>query len=166
MSNPTAAEPVDVSTRIPGAMQRDYILRMIEQAADILRHVLQRVLRRAAPPADLDQEMRHAAQLGGLDLELLRLCDGDTALQLVAPTGEPDPARAWLAAELLFVNGMGARLEGRDADAVASFTKARLLYGIVQPDAVLPTGFPEAADRIRDIEDQLDQLNGAGAGSR
>jgi hypothetical protein len=136
-------------------MQRDYILRMIEQAAAVLREVLARLVRRTAGSADVGRDLQRAAHLGGLELDLLRLCDAPTLLQIVGPAGEPDPTRAWLAGEILFLDGLAARLEGRSGPAVHSLAKARLLFGLLEPSMILPTGFPEVAQRLREIESYL-----------
>jgi hypothetical protein len=139
-------------------MQRDYILRMIEQAATVLRVLLDRVLKREANPAEVQRSLRQAAALGGLDIDLLRFGDADTVLVMVSPGGEPEPGRTWVAAESLFLDAVAARLDDRRDDAIASFAKARLLFGLVGAAAVLPSGFPEAADRIREIDGYLADL--------
>jgi hypothetical protein len=138
-------------------MQRDYILRMIEQAAAVLRVLLNRILGREADAAQVSRDLRRAAALGGLDIDLLRLGDSDTVLRMVSPGGEPEPGRTWVAAESLFLDAVAAQLDERLEDAAASFAKARLLYGLVGA-AQLPSGFPEAAERIRDIDARLAAL--------
>jgi hypothetical protein len=97
-------------------------------------------------------DLRRAAQLGGLDFDLLRVCDVTTILQMVAPGGEPDPGRAWVAAEALFVDATAAAGAGAGSEARVLFAKARLLYRLIAPTAVLPTGLPEAAERVREID--------------
>lgn len=139
-------------------MQRDYILRMIEQAGTILKVLLQRVLARSTSRADLTGDLQRAAHLGGLDLELLRLCDADGLLHLVAPGGEGDPSRIWLGAETLYLDGIAAQLDGQAAEAAAVLARARALFGMVEPTWVLPTGFPEAVERIRDIDVRLREV--------
>lgn len=136
-------------------MQRDYVLRLIEQAGAVLRALLARILGRQAGRDEVARELRRAARLGGLDLELLRLCDGPTLLQLVTPGGEPEPARTWLAAETLYLDGLAAELDDAPADAQASFAKALMLYRLIQPPALVPGGIQEAGDRIRDLEARL-----------
>ncbi|NIN11794.1 MAG: hypothetical protein GTN62_09590, partial [Gemmatimonadales bacterium] len=39
-----------------------------------------------------------------------------------------------------------------------SFDKALRLYSLLAPDAILPSGFPEAHDRIAEIRRRLDAL--------
>jgi hypothetical protein len=139
-------------------MQRDYILRLIEQAGAVLRRLLDRVLARSASREEVARDLRHAAHLGGLDLDLLRLCDGPTLVQLVTPGGEPEPARTWLAAESLYLDGLAADLEGAGDDAERSLAKALMLYRMIEPGPLLPTGIPEATERVRDIETRLARL--------
>ncbi len=137
---------------------RDYILRLIEQAAAVLRLVLSRLGKRGAPRDEISRELRRAAHLGGLDLDLLHLFDGPTLVQAVAPGGEPEAARTWLAAETLYLDGLAAEEAGSEDEARHAYAKARLLYGLLQPSVVLPTGFAGARDRIADIEDRLAAL--------
>jgi hypothetical protein len=137
-------------------MQRDYILRMIEQAATILRALLRRVLERGVNAADLRQDLQRASYLGGLDLDLLRLCDRQSLLRLVSPAGEVEPSRAWLAAEVLYLDALAADGDGLADLALDRFGKAAALYALLQPGWGLPTGFPEAAERLRDITARLE----------
>ena len=83
---------------------------------------------------------------------------GPTLVQAVAPAGEPDSARAWLAAETLYLDGLAAEDEGKTDEARRAYAKAAMLYGLLQPTTVLPTGFPEATARIADIEARLAAL--------
>jgi hypothetical protein len=142
-------------------VQRDYILRLIEQASLALKQALARILGRTGPRAEIAQDLRHAAQLGGLDLDLLRLFDGETLLQLITPGPEPEPAHVWLAAETLYLDGLAADFEGSDDEAAATLAKALLLYRLVAPGPALPSSVPEAAERVRDIEERLRRLGAA-----
>jgi hypothetical protein len=141
-------------------VQRDYILRLIEQAALLLARALDRIRRRSGSREETARALRHAAQLGGLDLDLLRLCDGPTLLQLVTPGGEPEPARTWLAAESLYLDGLAADLDGEIDEAANSLAKALMLYRLIEPGPFLPTGIPEASERARDLEARLERLTG------
>lgn len=140
-------------------MQRDYILRLIEQAGTILKHLLQRI---EAQPVTLEErtnELKRAAELGGLDLDMLRLSDVEGLWHQVALTGEADPARTWLAAETLYADALANEFEGNTNAAVNAYVKAASLFRIMQPTWLLPTGFPEATERVEEIEQRLERLS-------
>ena len=80
---------------------------------------------------------------------------------MIAPTGEADPSRTWLAAETLYLDGLAADLEREAVAARTSYQKAASLFRIMQPTWVLPTGFPEATARIEEIEKRLAALGQA-----
>jgi hypothetical protein len=132
--------------------QRDYILRVIEQVGAALAALRRRILGRKEDPSALYDEMARVAGQAGFDLELLRALSGDTLHMLVSPTGEVEPARCWLMAEILHLDGLQALAEERSVDAIASLGKARLLFGLVEPGGGMLVGFPEAAERIREID--------------
>ena len=139
-------------------MQRDYILRLIEQAGFVLRQLLQRI---QAEPVTLDERtyaLQRAAQLGGLDLDMLRLADIEGLWHQVALTGEADPARTWLAAETLYADALATEIDGNKEVAVETYLKAASLFRLMEPTWVLPTGFPEATERIVEIEEKLEGL--------
>lgn len=139
-------------------MQRDYILRLIEQAGLVLRQLLQRI---QAEPVTLDErtyELQRAALLGGLDLDMLRLSDIEGLWHQVALTGEADPARTWLAAETLYADALATEIDGNKDLAVKTYLKAASLFRLMEPTWVLPTGFPEATLRIEEIEEKLESL--------
>lgn len=142
--------------------QRDYILRMIEQAGAILKRLLQLVRARDADRGDVTRELQTAAQLGGLDVDLLRICDVEGLWHMVTLGGEPDPARTWLAAETLYLDAVAADLEGGVERAVHGYVKAASLFRVMQPTWVLPTGFPEAMERVREIDRRLAELEDRG----
>ncbi|NIM49536.1 MAG: hypothetical protein GTN78_22135 [Gemmatimonadales bacterium] len=137
---------------------RDYILRMIEQVGAVLRRLREMILKQAGESTTVKQELNKAVQQVGFDLDLARIADGPTLERMVAPTGELEPGRGWLVAEALYLDGLEAHIEGRALEARRSLDKALRLYRLLEPDALLPTGFPEAADRIREIEDRLREL--------
>ena len=139
-------------------MQRDFILRLIEQAGTALKLVLARLREGNVRYSDIAPDLQRAAHLGGLDLDLLRVCDRDGLLQLIAPTGEAEPARTWLAAETLYLDALAQDQENGGSLAHESFQKAAALFRLLEPTWVLPTGFPEASDRIAEIELHLADL--------
>lgn len=136
-------------------MQRDYILRMIEQIGEVLIALRRRILGQASQPADVEERLNAFAQTAGLDLELARAASPETLHMLVAPSGEADPSRSWLLAEFLYLDGLQAEVERRLEDARASFEKARMLYGLIEPGGVFLTGWPEAEERAAEISEKL-----------
>jgi hypothetical protein len=140
--------------------QRDYILRLIEQAAGALRRALDLILGRKGSPGEVAEQLRAALGITGLDLGMVRVLDAEALLLLIAPTGEAEPGRCWLVAETLYLDGLEAQLDDRPDEARASLAKARLLFRLLEPDAVLPSGFPEASARLREIEDRIRVLEG------
>ena len=138
--------------------QRDYILRLIEQLGAALAALRRRILGREDHPSTLHDELARISGQAGLDMTLLRALAADTLHMLVAPTGEVEPARCWLMAELLYLDGLQALAEERAGDAAASLGKARLLFGLVEPGGGMLVGFPEAAERVREIDGLLQDL--------
>ena len=130
--------------------QRDYILRIIEQLGAALVELRRRILGGGATPEATRQELARVAGQAGFDLELLRGFDLVTLRMLVAPTGEVEPARCWLMAEVLYLDGLEASLRGDDG--APSLTKARALYELVKPMGGMLLGLPEALARIEDID--------------
>jgi hypothetical protein len=140
-------------------MQRDYILRMIEQAGFVLKQLLRRIEAEPISYEERTEALARAAQLGGLDLDMLRLSDVEGLWHQVALTGEADPARTWLAAETLFADAVAQEAEGDNELAVQSYVKAASLFRLMQPTWMLPTGFPEAKKRVQEIEGKLEELS-------
>ena len=140
-------------------MQRDYILRLIEQSGFVLRQLLQRIKSGPVAFEDRTRELRRAAELGGLDLDMLRVSDVEGLWHQVALTGEADPARTWLAAETLFADAFASEIEGDMEAALEAYVKAASLFRLMEPTWVLPTGFPEATERVEEIEGKLVTLS-------
>ena len=138
--------------------QRDYILRLIEQLGSALVAIRNRILGRKVDPAALGDELAQLAGQAGFDLALLRGFSVETLHMLVSPTGEVEPARCWLMAELLYLDGLQADVEERSADARASLRKARTLFQMIAPAGGLLIGLPEAAERIGEIDGLLQRL--------
>jgi hypothetical protein len=137
--------------------QRDYILRLIEQAAVVLKELVDRLRGRAASREEVLRTLKQAAFLGNLDLDLLRVLDANAVRMIATQVGQGDPARIWLAAETLYLDGISARLEGNGSRGTASLAKALMLFRMVEPSVTLPVGFSEAAERIQEIEALLSE---------
>jgi hypothetical protein len=134
-------------------MQRDYILRMIEQMAAVIARLRQRIV---GGDATAGEDLRQTAGLYGLDLDAVRAVDAETMLLLLAPNGQPDVSRTWLMAELLYLDGL--RLEAEDDARAAhhAYARALLLYNSLEPSTI--GGLPEAGERIGELRARLVDL--------
>ncbi len=142
--------------------QRDYILRMIEQVGAVLVALRERILKRVAQRGQVEEELRQTLQGVGFDLDLARLADPESLERLVAPTGELDTTRGWMVAEALYLQGLECQLSDHAHDARNYFEKALRLYRLFDPRNPIPTGFPEAAERVQELEERLAGLTDIG----
>lgn len=142
--------------------QQDYILRMIEQMGRMLIE-LRRILLGGGHvgPREVEDRLRRAMGTASLDLDVARAASDETLAMMVAPTGEVEPGRCWLAAETLFVDGIQAQLEDRPDDARDRFEKARRLFGLLEPGSPI-MGLPEAGQRLRELDERLATLENGG----
>lgn len=140
--------------------QRDYILRMIEEMGVILVRLREMILGGASDRRMVDGEIRKVAHGIGFDIDVARIADDATLERMVAPTGALEPGRGWLIAECFYLHGLEAQLDERAEEARASLSRALRLFGLLAPDALLPSGFTEAALRIQEIERRLIELDG------
>lgn len=136
-------------------MQRDYILRVIEELGAVLIALRNAILGGAAPATQMEDTLRRAAAGAGMDLDLARAASIDALPAMMAPTGEVDPARCWLLAEVLMTDGVSLLSSGETELARSSLAKAAALFTLVAPEGAFLTGFPEASERIEEIEAML-----------
>ena len=140
--------------------QRDYILRMIEELGAALIALRKAILGGGARGAEVEDTLRRAASGAGMDIELARAVSVDALRDMVAPTGEVEPARCWVLAEALMTDGVH-KLEGGEREAArSSLAKAAALFDLIGPGGAFLTGFPEARVRIAEIEGLLGELEG------
>jgi hypothetical protein len=100
-------------------------------------------------------EMDALAAQAGLELDLARRLAPESLALLVSPSGEPDPARGWLLAELLYLSGRLAEREG-DAEGAADCDRRALdLYRLLDPERLPTADLPEVGTRITDLERRL-----------
>lgn len=91
----------------------------------------------------------------GVDLETVRRLDPDTLVRALAPGGGAAPGRTWVAAEVLFLDGLAARAEGDRPAAARRLGRARRLYRQLGDGLELPGGSPPPAARLARIEELL-----------
>jgi hypothetical protein len=140
--------------------QRDYILRLIEQLGQALIAVRKQLLGEAPAQGPVEDQLQAIGRRGGVDLELARRATPETLQLLVAPTGEPEPTRCWVLAELFFLEGLNAEAGGRPDAALDAYDRATRLFRMVARGGAFLTGWPEADERIAEIAARVAALTG------
>jgi hypothetical protein len=135
--------------------QRDYLLRQIEMLGEILIAIRKMILGGGAKAGEVGNRLKEVSEKVGMDLELARASSPETLRFLVAPTGEVEPGRCWMLAETLYLDGLYAETEGDEARWWDSLEKARMLFKLLGPMGAFLVGFPEAEERIREIDKLL-----------
>jgi hypothetical protein len=135
-------------------MQRDYILRMIEQMALVIARIRKLFLGGDVEAARA--ELRAEAARQGVDLPLARALDPESLLLLLSPTGVPEPGRCWVFAEMLYLDGLQSAAQGDTDDAVRAYGNALRLFLALDPSVI--GGIPEASARIAELEQRIDAL--------
>jgi hypothetical protein len=132
--------------------QRDYILRLIEELGAVLVELRRRILARELVSGGAEDELAAVADKAGFDVAILRSLSIDSLHLFAAPSGEVDPTRCWLMAEILYLDGLQATIEEQTTHARTSLEKARVLYSLIAPGGGMLVGFDEAADRTEEID--------------
>lgn len=137
--------------------QKDYLLRLIEMAGEMLIRLRKKLLGQEIDPSAAEEELQHAAGQAGLDLDFLRSVSPETLVMLISPTGDPEPGRCWITAELFLVDGLRAEAEGDAEGALDRYRRAALLYDLLGPN-VVARGFPEVSERMAEVEERMAEL--------
>lgn len=132
--------------------QKDYILRQIEVLGAALIAIRKMILGGGAKAGEVETRLNEVSQQGGMALDLARAASPETLQMLVAPTGEIEPGSCWLLAETLYLDGLHAQMAGEEERALDSLAKARALFSLLKPMGAFLVGFPEATERIREID--------------
>ncbi len=135
--------------------RHDYILRLIQHLGAALVTLRDRILRRERDEIGVREEVGEIARQAGLDLEVARSLHPQQLLMWLAPVGEPDPAKLWLMAELLYLEGLhahGSGAPGWRADLERALAILTHLPGDWRPDRP----FASAGERLAEIRVLLD----------
>ena len=132
--------------------QRDYILRLIEHLGRTLLMLRDRILGRQEQHATVQDEIRAIAARASIDLDGARAVDLVTLRLLMSFAGDFDPARSWLTAELLYLEGLDKRRDNTVADARRDLSRALDLYRMLPQDWQPFAELPPCAERIAEIE--------------
>jgi hypothetical protein len=135
--------------------RHDYVIRLIEQFGHTLRALVGRILRREATSVEVRSQIAEIARLSGLPLDVARGLDPGMLLMWLAPTGEADPGKFWLMAELLFIEGLHRHQEGDRAGARGDLERARLILSRIDTDFRPEPDLVSAGERLADIRQRL-----------
>lgn len=144
----------------------------MQRLAELLQRVQKAIEGEGGDLQKAENDLREVALEVGLDLEIARMADGPTLEAVLVGGGQDTESRRWLAAELLFVDGLLARERGAaeetpeasDAarggapetssdDGLKQLAKARHLY-LTLPDALdLPPDAVQPEERLRQIDE-------------
>lgn len=144
--------------------QKDYIMRMIEQLGAALVALRRLIMAGTASREVVDRTLRESADSVGFNLDLARSATVDTVRLLVAPTGEIEPGRCWLIAEVLYLDGLDLELQSEAEAAANQFEKAAALYELLEPEGLFIAGLPEATERLAEIRERVLALEDGGDG--
>lgn len=90
----------------------DYVLRLIKHLGAALVTLRDKILRRQRDEVAVRAEIGEIASQAGLDLDVARSLDPQQLMMWLAPVGDPDPAKLWLMAELLYLEGLESKTSG------------------------------------------------------
>jgi hypothetical protein len=100
----------------------------------------------------VQDQLQEVSQQAGMALDLARAASPDTLRLLIAPTGDIEPGSCWLLAETLYLDGLAAGKMGDEDRSLDSLAKARTLFSLLAPMGAFLVGFPEASERIDEID--------------
>ena len=132
--------------------QKDYILRQIEVLGAALVAIRKMILGGSSEASEIETRLQKVSEQGGMALDLARAASPETLHLLIAPTGEIEPGSCWLLAESLYLDGLHALSLPDPERAADSLAKAKMLFSLLKPMGAFLVGFPEAAERIQEIE--------------
>ena len=135
--------------------RHDYLLRLIERLGAALIALRNRILNRASEDTTIGAEIGEIARQAGLDIDVARKLDPELLLTWLAPTGEPDPAKLWLMAELLYLEGLHAHSAGHQHWR-ADLERALALLVLLPLDWRPGDAFATVGERAGEIRQILD----------
>jgi hypothetical protein len=137
--------------------EKDYILRQIEILGAALVALRKMILGGSADASEVEDKLQKVSEQGGMALDLARAASPETLHLLIAPTGEIEPGSCWLLAESLYLDGLHARTIPDAERTVDSLAKAKMLFSLLKPMGAFLVGFPEASQRIEEIDEAMEE---------
>lgn len=125
--------------------------RQLQRLAELQLRVQRLAEREGGDAPRIREDLEDVAARMRVNLDVVRLVDPPTLLGILSPGEGTDPGRLWAAAELLFLDGLLSRAEGREAETADRWAKARFLYRRVDPALRIPEDMPPPDERLRRI---------------
>lgn len=130
----------------------------LQRLAEVLQRVQKAIEEEGGDLTRVENDLEETADVAGLDLEVARMADGPTLERVLTAGGGGSASRCWLAAELLFLDGLLAAGRGQAEAGRHRLEKARRLYralGSLGADLDLPDRATEPDERLRRLEELL-----------
>ena len=132
-------------------MQReDYLLRMIAQMGRVLAAVRRKLLE--GRNVEAGDDLKSAAQQGGIDLGILIALEEESLGQLLRTGGEIDRPKCAFFAEVVYLEWQRQLAMGRKAQADACAHRAMLLYALAYDGIVIDD---ETRNRFAELEESI-----------
>lgn len=125
----------------------------LQRLAEVHLRVERLQEREGGDASQVREELEDVARRMRADLEVVRLLDPPSLVDILSPGDGTSSGRLWAAAELLFLDGIVARAEGRETEAEGRLAKARFLYGHLGTDFDIPEDMPPPDARLRRIDE-------------
>lgn len=130
-------------------MQReDYLLRMIAQMAQVVARIRRMLLE--GKNAEAGDELAHAAQKGGIDLQFVSALDEASLRPLLLTGGEIDRPKCALFAELMYLERQRQLAMGQVQRAEQCAQRALLLYALAYDGIVMDD---ETRQRVAELKE-------------
>lgn len=136
--------------------RHDYVMRLIEAFGKALIAIRNRILAREADSQTVLAELGEISRKAGVDLDIARRLEPASLLIWLSPSGEYDPARMWLLAELLYFAGLQAEAD-RPGAGRPDFVRALRILDHVPADFTALRELGTAVTLSRDLQAMLDR---------
>jgi hypothetical protein len=109
-------------------------------------------------PTVVREGLEEEAHRMGVHLEVVRLADPETLLQMHGPGAGGGPGKLWAMAEILYLDGLRARAEGHHVESDQRLETAMILFSQTDPGLELPEGYPAPEERMEEAGRLLERV--------
>jgi len=134
--------------------RHDYILKLIERFGAALISLRDKILRRSREEIGIRAEIHGIAHEAGLDIGVARSLEPESLLMWLAPTGQADPAKLWLMAELLYLEALDRKASG-EREWLGDLKRALAILVTLPVEWRPGLAFTAAGERAEEIRELL-----------